>query len=99
MKPKIITMSNIANDLATPTEIKKLVYKQKPKAYFQKIRIGVAYYNFDVLFNDSVRLQYRFEIPVSDMGEADFYQEMEAKLLLRWLDTTALGFISVKQEL
>jgi len=61
-------------------EIKKIIYKNKPIAYFDKIRIGIAYY--ETVINN---LKIYFEIPVNDMGDADFYKEMDAKLLLRWV--------------
>lgn len=78
----------------TATEIKKLVYKQKPKAQFVMIRMGVAYYKFDVVADivqsftedETNRLGFEFQIPVEDMGTADFHQTMEAKHLLRWLN-------------
>lgn len=62
------------------TEIKKLLYKEKPKAFLQHIRKGNAYYQANV--ND---LTINFEIPVIDMGDADFFNEMDAKLLIRWI--------------
>ena len=62
------------------TEIKKELYKQKPTAHFNFIRKGVAYYNTEL--NGE---QIWFEIPVNDMGDADFGTTMEAKLLNRWI--------------
>lgn len=62
-------------------EIKKALYKQKPIAEFDMIRKGVAYYD---AFIDNL-YPLRFEIPVSDMGDADLLPEMDAKLLIRWL--------------
>lgn len=62
------------------TEIKKRLYKEKPEARFQYIRMGVAYY-----YADLSDMRVHFEIPVSDMGDADFGVTMEAKLLNRWL--------------
>jgi hypothetical protein len=64
----------------TSTEIKKALYKQKPDAHFRYIRKGVAYYYADL---EKTRVQ--FEIPVSDMGDADFNRTMPAKLLNRWI--------------
>lgn len=70
------------------TEIKKALYKQKPKAEFTNIRNGVAYYRTIVRLG-SEKIPYSqpvfFEIPVEDMGNADFEKEMDAKLLNRWL--------------
>lgn len=47
---------------------------------FKFIRKGVAYYTTVV-----DELQISFEVPVDDMGDADFGKEIEAKLLIRWL--------------
>ena len=88
----------------TATDIKKFTYKQKPKAIFQRLRMGVAYYNFPIFVegaedsNDG-RIIYECEIPVSDMGTADFYPEMEAKHLLRWLSPIVVAFEIVRKEL
>jgi hypothetical protein len=66
-------------------EIKKELYKQKPMAALDFIRKGIAYYstvlNFDTLDSESIQ----FEVPVSDMGDADFFGHMDAKLLIRYL--------------
>lgn len=61
-------------------EIKKALYKEKPEANLRYIRMGVAYYYADLT---SERVE--FEIPVSDMGDADFKPRMDAKLLNRWI--------------
>tara|TARA_R110000772_G_C13310212_1_gene439992 strand:- start:30343 stop:30549 length:207 start_codon:yes stop_codon:yes gene_type:complete len=63
------------------TDIKKALYKQKPVAEFDMIRKGVAHYN--TYIDDLYALS--FEIPVVDMGDADFLCNMDAKLLIRWL--------------
>lgn len=65
----------------TKTEIKKALYKEKPLARLDFIRIGTAYYN-TTLENGTV---VNFEVPVTDMGEADFTTTMEGKLLQRWI--------------
>lgn len=67
----------------TTIEIKKELYKQKPDANIRYIRGGIAYY-----YADLVQQRVYFEIPVSDMGDADFLPRMEAKLLPRWLVNT-----------
>lgn len=64
----------------TNTEIKKELYKQKPDATLRYIRTGVAYY-----YADLEQQRVYFEVPVNDMGEADFTWNMDAKLLIRWL--------------
>ncbi len=70
------------------TEIKKRLYKEKPEARFSHIKMGTAYYyctlrNFDDKIPTNETLI--FEIPVSDMGDAQFESRMEAQLLIRWL--------------
>ena len=62
-------------------EIKKALYKHNPIAYFKFIRKGVAYYE-TMLYNE---IEIRFEIPISDMGDADFHRQMDSKLLNRWI--------------
>ena len=62
-------------------EIKKELYKYNPQAYLKMIRKGVAYYEA-MLHNVT---EIRFEVPISDMGDADFYYEMDSKLLNRYL--------------
>jgi hypothetical protein len=66
----------------TLIEIKKELYKQKPIATFDKIRKSVAYYS-TVLTPQLVVVN--FEIPVADMGDADFTFDMPAQLLNRWI--------------
>ena len=62
------------------TEIRKTLYKQKPNAALMYIRKGTAYYETQLETQKIV-----FEIPVEDMGDADFHPIMEAKLLIRWI--------------
>ncbi len=66
----------------TTTEIKKELYKQKPDASLRYIRKGFAYY-----YADLAEYRVEFEIPINDMGEADFHPIMDAKLLNRWIIT------------
>ncbi len=61
-------------------EIKKLLYKESPIATFNMVRNQKAYYTSIV--ND---IHIIFEIPVSDMGDADLLPTMEGKLLIRWI--------------
>ena len=68
----------------TTTEIKKELYKQKPTAYLRYIRGSVAYYYAQL--NEQ---QVEFEVPVDDMGTADFLDTMDAKLLCRWLTNSS----------
>jgi hypothetical protein len=67
-------------------EIKKALYKQKPKATLTMIRKGVAYYKATVINNGSNSISIvKFEIPTSDMGDADYFIDMDAKHLGRWI--------------
>lgn len=66
-------------------EIKKLLYKQNPIATFNYIRKGTAYYETVVNAEFDISHKINFEVPVSDMGDADFKNEMESKLLNRWI--------------
>lgn len=60
-------------------EVRKVLYKEKPVAKFDYIRKGLSFYSAE-----SSMGKLRFEIPVSDMGDADFLPEMEAQYLFRW---------------
>ena len=65
-------------------EIKKALYKQNPKAEFKFIRKEVAYY-LAIIESESEPVEIRFEVPVSDMGDADFEYLMDSKYLIRWI--------------
>jgi hypothetical protein len=67
-------------EMMNTIEIKKALYKQKPEAQFMYIRKESAYYQANL--NEG---KVFFQIPVSDMGDADFLPTMEAKLLGRWI--------------
>jgi hypothetical protein len=67
----------------TTNEIKKALYIQKPDAFFEYIRKGNAYYKTNLLDVDGTEVI--FEIPVTDMGEADFKRTMPAQELNRWI--------------
>ncbi len=63
---------------------KKELYKQKPIANILFIRKGVAYYTTTIKFEGQT-YAIRFEVPVDDMGDADYYPEMDGKLLVRYI--------------
>jgi hypothetical protein len=65
-------------------EIKKALYKQNPKAEFKFIRKGVSYY-LAIIESESEPVEIRFEVPVSDMGDADFEYLMDSKYMIRWI--------------
>ncbi len=63
-------------------EIKKSLYKENPRAVLRMIRKGVAYYSAHLVSNDSI---VQFQVPIEDMGDADFLSSMDSKLLIRWI--------------
>lgn len=65
----------------TKNEIKKDLYKQNPTAVFTHIRKNVAFYKTKLENN----IEVLFEIPVVDMGDTDFSNEMDSKYLIRWI--------------
>jgi len=65
------------------TEIKKALYRLNPPAFLSKIRMGIAYYH--AFIDDGDEDPVEFEVPVSDMGDADFEPTMKAKHLIRWI--------------
>ena len=70
----------------TTTEIKKALYKQKPTAELKFIRVGVAYYETTITNDDDESTsRVEFQVPVIDMGDADYYSKMDAKLLNRYI--------------
>lgn len=69
----------------TNTEIKKALYKQKPEAKLEFIRVGVAYYSTTITTEEGEAFKVSFQVPVNDMGDADYYSEMDAKLLNRYI--------------
>jgi hypothetical protein len=68
--------------------IKKALYKQNPRARFQFIRSGIAYYIApitDGTIDQETKIEVTFEVPVVDMGIAEFHDVMDAKHLIRWI--------------
>ena len=69
-------------------DIKKALYKQNPMADFWRIRKGVADYKTIINCDEQEipkQKEVIFNIPVEDMGDADFLCEMESKYLIRWI--------------
>lgn len=66
------------------TVIKKELYKQKPIAKLKFIRLGVAYYTA-IILDEEKEFTVEFQVPVVDMGDTDFYPEMDGKLLNRYI--------------
>ena len=69
----------------TNTEVKKALYKQKPIANLQFIRVGVAYYEATIKDQSDQDYKVKFEVPCDDMGDADYFPEMDGKLLNRYI--------------
>lgn len=63
-------------------EIKKSLYKENPHAVLKMIRKSVAYYSAHLVSNDLI---VQFQVPIEDMGDADFLSTMDSKLLIRWI--------------
>jgi len=67
-------------------EIKKELYKQKPMAALDFIRKGDAYYSTVLNCENGIdTVSVQFKVPVNDMGDADFFGQMDAKLLIRYI--------------
>ena len=65
---------------------KKILYKQNPQAYLSYIRKGHAIYISQLeIENGTKTLTITYNVPVSDMGEADFLATMRGKKLIRWI--------------
>tara|TARA_R110000796_G_scaffold159388_1_gene276161 strand:- start:1078 stop:1305 length:228 start_codon:yes stop_codon:yes gene_type:complete len=69
-------------------EIKKALYKEKPIA--KKLESSTKeIYKYSTMIGDydyKIPLtEIFFDVPVSDMGDATFEKEMEAKHLIRWI--------------
>lgn len=68
-------------------EIKKELYKQKPIAKYQMLPNGAlarkGAIEYKALLED--KTEVFFDVIVSDLGDADLFPEMDAKLLIRYL--------------
>lgn len=64
----------------TLNDIKKVLYKENPKAVFLYYRKDVLYYNT----SSSIGI-IDFSIPIEDTGDANFSNTMDSKLLIRWI--------------
>ena len=71
------------------TEIKKALYKQKPMAKFNCIIGTTIYYKTTIYSDDKIKVSQNidFAIPVDEIGDAVFHNEMDAKLLNRYIVT------------
>ena len=70
---------------AVRNEIKKALYKQNPTAKFLYAKKGNLYYGTEIPALDGVGFSLiLFTIPFSDIGDGEFLNKMDAKLLIRW---------------
>lgn len=78
-------MENKTDNKLTKTEIKIILYKEKPTA--KKVLTGMQneeVYMMSYSAKSSIG-EHIFMIPVSEMGETPFESELPAQLLIRWL--------------
>lgn len=72
----------------THNDIKKALYKASPQAKFLYARKGNLYYGTGVVVGNEIgEHSIIFTVPVADIGDADFLPTMEAKLLIRYIQT------------
>lgn len=62
-------------------EIKKALYKEKPTAYLSSIKKDRLLYSCTI---EGIKTIW-FHIPIDDIGDAIFFPEMDAKLLIRYI--------------
>ncbi len=65
-------------------DIKKALYKQSPEAKMFCVNKYGVNYEATITVND-IPVKLTFQVPLIDMGDADFLPVMEAKLLIRWI--------------
>lgn len=65
-------------------EIKKSLYRENPVAELDVIRDGYVHYSTSINDGSTVIL---FKIPMEETKGADFFNEMESKHLIRWIDS------------
>ncbi len=61
-------------------EIKKALYKQKPIANLWGVSGHANYYETSI--GDH---KVKFRVPISEMGDTKFEDQMPAQLLIRWI--------------
>jgi hypothetical protein len=71
---------SITLQIMDKNEIKKYLYKDNPKAYLWQVRKDGIYY-----IAKQGKESITFLVPLSEIGEATWYNTMEAKLLIRYL--------------
>lgn len=73
----------------TLEDIKKALYKENPKAKLLYIdKEFVAYASEKIAIDTEEKIHtILFRVPLTDIGDAKFYSEMEAKHLIRYMNT------------
>ena len=78
----------------TASEIKKVLHRTNPPANLLHIKKGKAVYQSKTEVGNVV-----FNVPVDDMGDAAFLQQMDSKHLIRWIDAPEnAGRVIVRDE-
>jgi len=73
-------------DKFTLTEIKKALYKQKPKAVIINVsKEGITYFAELKGIQENKKTIIPFLVPFNDIGDAIFTTEMESQLLIRYI--------------
>lgn len=70
--------------MITINEIKKVFYKENPQAELLYILKGSAFYQSQIVIEEKP-VKIHFTVPVSDMGDAKFYLNMDSKHMIRWI--------------
>jgi hypothetical protein len=66
-------------------EIKKILYRENPKAELMNVSKDRIFYMAKIKAEDKDEM-IRFFIPLGDIGDAKFEWLMDSKLLIRWLE-------------
>lgn len=78
-------------------DIKKALYKEKPWAFFEYVDKDGVHYHATLENNTYIR----FTIPTNDLGDAKFFQRMEAKYLIRYITSNEIlddKYVNTKPE-
>jgi len=71
-------------------EVKKVLYRVKPKAVLESEKTKDTYVYASTFESEGTGYSLTFSVPISDMGDAKFEKEMDAHLLIRWMDSWSI---------
>lgn len=71
-------------------EVIKRLYRENPKADLMYVRYAQLHYMTSI--SDGL-VTIMFKIPMEDTKGADFLCEMEAKLLIKWIDSIIHNYV------